>query len=315
MNERFTGTVEERIRSAFDNLSPNHRRLVEYLLESDSAAAFSTARQLAEALNMSESTVVRLAPELGYDGFPALQEAFQRRLLSRIEWKAPMRQGIDAVPKNPGLILQQVIENDLTALRNVMSTVPAETFERAVAAVLEARTVYILGLRTSAAHALYTTMRLRLVRPNTRLISSNVGDLPDQMLALEPGDLLIAVCYLRYCADTVRALQYARNCGVKTIVVTDDPISPPAKAADIVLVAHGLSSMLLHSLVAPLSLLNALVAAVAVLDRENASRSIVRSYEVIESFEVLLAPDAPSELQEEGGNRERPQSATLSFLQ
>lgn len=296
MNERLTGTVEERIRSVFDNLSPNHRRLVEYLLESDSEAAFSTARQLAEALNISESTVVRLAPELGYDGFPALQNAFQRRLLSRIEWKAPMRQGIDTIPKDPGLILQQVIENDLTALRNVMSTVPAETFERAVSAVLEARTVYILGLRTSAAHALYTTMRLRLVRPNTRLISSNVGDLPDQMLALEPGDLLIAVCYLRYCADTVRALQYARNCGIKTIVVTDDPISPPAKAADIVLVAHGLSSMLLHSLVAPLSLLNALVAAVAVLDREKAGRNIVRSYEVIEGFDVLLAPDAPSEL-------------------
>ncbi len=305
MSGQPAGTVEERIRAVFDRLSPNHRKLAEHLMASESAAAFSTARQLAEALGMSESTVVRLAPELGYDGFPALQSAFRRRLLSRIEWKAPMRQGIDAITRDPGLILRQVIENDVTSLRNVLSTVPAETFEQAVTAVLEARTVYILGLRTSAAHALYTSMRLRLVRPNTRLISSHVGDLPDQMLALEPGDLLIAVCYLRYCADTVRALHHARSCGVRTIVVTDDPISPPAKAADLALVAHGLSSMLLHSLVAPLSLLNALVAAVAVLDRENASRSIVRSYDIIEGFDILLAPETPSELQKRDDAQQR----------
>ena len=288
-------SLEERIRGVYGTLSPSHRRLVEYLLAHDSAA-FCTARQLADALGISESTVVRLAPELGYDGFPTLQAEFQQRLLSRIEWRPPLREAIESLPDDPGAIFRQVLENDIRSLESTLSSISREDFQRAVSAIMEARTVYFLGLRTSAGHALYATMRLRLVRYRTQLLSPSFGDLADQMLAMGPEDLLVAISYYRYAADTVRALQHARNRGVRTMVITDNPVSPPANAAEIVLVAHGLSSRLFHSLVAPLSLLNALVAAAAVLDKERSRERIISAYEAIGEFNVLLAPSAPSEL-------------------
>ncbi len=287
--------LEERIRAVFDRLSPSHRRLVEYLLESDGAAAFSTAKQIADALNISESTVVRLAPELGCEGFPALQAEFQRRLMSRIEWRPPLRQAIESLPQDPIAIMRQVLENDIQSIQSTLSIISNESFRRAVDAVLEARTVYLIGLRTSAGHALYSTMRLRLIRPKTQLLSPHFGDLADQMLSMEEGDLLIAISYHRYGADTVRALNFARNRGVRTIAITDNPVSPPAKAADIVLIAQGGSARLFDSLVAPMSVLNALIAAVAVLGKEDARGNIARSYEILEEFGVFMAPGKPAD--------------------
>ncbi len=287
--------LEERIRAVFDRLSPSHRRLVEYLLESDSAAAFSTARQIADALSISESTVVRIAPELGFEGFPALQAEFQRRLMSRIEWQPPLRQAIESLPEDPVAIMRQVLENDIRSIQSTLSSLSPESFQRAVDAVMEARTVYLMGLRTSAGHALYSTMRLRLIRPRTQLLSPHFGDLADQMLAVGEGDLLIAISYHRYAADTVRALRFARSQGAGTIAITDNPVSPPAKAAEIVLLAQGHSTRLFHSLVAPMSVLNALIAAVAVLGKENASGNIARSYEVLDEFDVFVTPGRPAD--------------------
>lgn len=292
-------SLEERIRAAYADLSPSHQRLVEYLLAQDSAA-ISTARQLADAVGVSESTVVRLAPELGYEGFPALQAEFQQRLLSRIEWRPPLRQAIESLPDDPGAILRQVLENDIRSLESTLASVGREDFQKAVRAIIEARTVYFLGLRTSAGHALYATMRLRLVRYETHLLSPSFGDLADQMLGMGPQDLLVAISYYRYGADTVRALRHARNRGVRTMVITDNPVSPPANAAEIVLVAHALSSRLFHSLVAPLSLLNALVAAAAVLDKAHSAERIKNAYKAVDEFGVLLAPGGPSELGDHG---------------
>lgn len=293
-------SLEERVRSTYDRLSPSHQRVVEYLLSQDSAA-FSTARQLAESLGLSESTVVRLAPELGYEGFPALQSEFQQRLLSRIGWRPPLQQAIESLPDDPDAIFRQVFANDIRSLESTLSSVSREGFERAVEAIVGARTVYFLGLRTSAGHALYATMRLRLVRHQTQLLSPHFGDLADQMLGMGHGDLLVAISFYRYAADTVRALRHARDLGVCTMVITDNPVSPPANAAEIVLVAHALPSNLFHSLVAPMSLLNALVAAAAVADKKRSTESVNRAYDVVDRFEVLLAPNSHFNLDDGAG--------------
>ena len=251
--------------------------------------------------------MVRLAPELGYEGFPALQAEFQQRLLSRIGWRPPLRQAIESLPDDPGAIFRQVLANDIRSLESTLSSISAEDFQRAVEAIAGASTVYFLGLRTSAGHALYATMRLRLVRHQTQLLSLHFGDLADQMLGMAPGDLLVAISYYRYGADTVRALRHARNHGIRTMVITDNPVSPPANAGDIVLVAHALPSNLFHSLVAPLSVLNALVAAAAVLDKTRSTESINRAYDVIDRFDVLLAPNSRFDL-DNGDGRSSPES-------
>jgi len=290
--------LEERIRSALDDLSPSHRRLATYLLQQDVAGVFSTARQLADTLGISEATVVRLAQALGFEGFPALQSELRRRLLSRAGWQPPMTQAIETLPSDASGVLRQVLENDIESIKSTLATTDPEAFERAVQAIRKARAVYFVGMRSLAPHALYGTMRLRLVHHRTVLLSSHFGDLADQMLALEVGDLLIALSYFRYAADTVRALQYARDRGIRTLLITDNPISPPAKSAEIVLVAHGPSLKLFHSLVAPLSLLNALIAAATVLDKGASTKNLARAYKAVELFETFLAPNSASELEE-----------------
>ncbi len=291
-------SLEEQIRSAFDDLSPSHRRLATYLLQEDVAGAFSTARQLADTLGISEATVVRLAPALGFEGFPALQSELRRRLLSRAGWQPPMTQAIETLPSDVPGVLRQVLENDIESIKSTLASTDPEAFERAVQAIRKARTVYFVGMRSLAPHALYGTMRMRLVHHRTQLLSAHFGDLADQMLALEVGDLLIALSYFRYAVDTLRALQYATDRGVRTLLITDNPVSPPAKSAEIVLVAHGPSRKLFHSLVAPLSLLNALIAAAAVLDRNVSTENLARAYKTVDLFETFLAPNAASELEE-----------------
>lgn len=282
--------LEDRIRAAFEGLSPGHRRIVDYLLSSESAAALSTAREIGEALGISESTVVRLAPELGFEGFPSLQAAFRRRLLSKIKWRPSLQEAIDTLPDSPVAVMRQVLENDIQAIQTTLSTVNPESFERAVSAIVGADTVYVLGLRSSAGHAMYAAHRLRLIHPKTRLLSPHFGDLPDQMLGLERGDLLLAISYPRYTTDTLRALRLARKRSATTLVVTDKPISPAAAAADILLVCPGPSTPLVDSIVAPMSLLNALISAVGVLGRDDARARIATAYTVIDDFEVVRAP-------------------------
>ncbi len=308
-------SLEQRIRSAFDELSPSHRRLAAFLLQEDVAGAFSTARQLADTLRMSEATVVRLAPALGFEGFPALQSELRCRLLSRAGWQPPMTQAIETLPGDAAGVYRQVLENDIESIKSTLASTDPEAFDRAVQAIRKARTIYFVGMRSLAPHALYGTMRLRLVHHRTVLLSSHFGDLADQMLALEAGDLLIALCYFRYAADTVRALQYARDRGIRTLLITDNPISPPAKSAEIVLVAHGLSLKLFHSLVAPLSLLNALIAAAAVLDKKISTENLARAYKTVDLFETFLAPQSTFELEESrvpGHRGRRPERARAS---
>jgi len=300
---------EARIRSALDDLSASHRRLAMYLLQEDVAAAFSTARQLAKALGISEATVVRLAPVLGYPGFPALQADLRNRLLSRAGWQPPMTQAIETLPSNPAGVFRQVLENDMESLKHTLSTIDPEAFERAVQAIRKARAVYFVGMRSMAPHALYGTMRLRLVHHRTWLLSSHFGDLADQMLAVEDSDALVALSYFRYAADTVRALQYATDHGLRTILITDNPVSPPAKSAEIVLVAHGASLKVFHSLVAPLSVLNALIAAATVLDKDVSTKNLAHAYRSVDLFETFLAPSSAPELDREslsGSHRLQP---------
>jgi DNA-binding MurR/RpiR family transcriptional regulator len=286
--------LEERIRTAHDRLSPSHRRLVEHLLAQESVAAFSTARQLADALGMSESTVVRLAPALGYAGFPALQAEFRRRLTSRVSWKPYMQHAIESLPGDAAGIIRQVIENDIECLKSTLVTLSAEAFSRAVEALREAHTIYFVGLRILAGHAVYGTMRMRLVRHRTQLLSPHFGDLADQMLAFSSDDALVALGYNPYNVDTMRALRFAKRHRVRTILITDNPLSPPAKAAELVLVADQRPSKVCHSLVSPLSVLNALVTAAAMSDRQAARRNIARAYDAVDEFGLLLEPHSLS---------------------
>jgi DNA-binding MurR/RpiR family transcriptional regulator len=287
--------LEERIRSAHDGLSPSHRRLIEYLLAQESAAAFSTARQLAHTLGISESTVVRLAPALGYAGFPALQAEFRRRLTSRVSWKPYIHQAIETLPGNTKGLLRQVIENDVRSLQSTLASLSTEVFERAVEVLRKAPTIYFIGLRILAGHATYGAMRMRLVHHRTHLLSSHSGDLVDQMLAFAAGDALVALSYNPYNVDTLRALRYARRREVRTILITDNPVCSPAKAAEMVLVADQRSLKHCHSLVAPLSVLNALITAAAMSDRDAARRNIAHAFKAVDEFGLFLEPYSLSE--------------------
>ena len=250
------------ILNASGSLSKGQRRISKYILDNYDKAAFMTAGKLGATVGVSESTVVRFAAELGYDGYPAMRKALQEMIknkltsVQRIEVAKSMTDGAD--------ILTSVLTSDIEKIRLTLDEMKKGDFYGAVDAIYSANHVYILGLRSSAALANFLGFYLNLLLPNVRVVNeSSANEVFEQMLRVSAGDVFIGISFPRYSRMTIRAMQFARDQGARVISITDTETSLIAQTADIKLYAKSDIVSFLDSLVAPLSLINALIVAVA----------------------------------------------------
>ena len=262
--------IERHIRTAFDSLSESQQRVAEFVLLRSSEAIYLSAARIAEITSVSHSTVVRMAQALGFDGFPEFQSALQERFLNRMSAVERLRYSTDELTQNKqgtsGVdeagLLQQIMMADATQIQHLAHTLSMSDFKQAVAALTTARRVFIIGLRGSTALAHSLWVGLRYIRPNNFLLHANSSDLPDQLVDLADGDLLVTMSYGRYMRDTLAAMVYARSRGIPVLTVTDSTLSPAARRASIVLVAPTRIGFYVAS-AAPYSLMGALLNAVA----------------------------------------------------
>lgn len=259
--------------------SKGQRAIAKYILNNYDKAAFMTAGKLGEIVGVSESTVVRFATELGYDGYPvmrkALQEMIRNRLTSvqRIEVARSMLDEKD--------IVKSVISSDMQNLQATLDNLDQASFNAAVDEIISAKRVYIVGMRTSTSLASFLGLYLNLLRDGVTVVRDTAAsETFEQLIRIGEGDLFIGISYPRYSSHTVEAMQFAKRMGAKAIAITDSSASPVNGIADICLYAKSDMVSFIDSLVAPLSLINAIIMEVAKKNRED----VLKTFESLENF-------------------------------
>lgn len=248
------------IEEASPRFSKGQRSIAKYILENYEKAAFMTASRLGEVVDVSESTVVRFAAELGYEGYPEMRRALQDMIrncltsVQRIQVAKELMESQD--------ILSLVLSSDIEEIRLTMEETNREDFNKAVDTIVKADNIYIFGLRSSSALANFMGFYYNLLFENVHVINgSSASEVFEQILRVSKGDVFIALSFPRYSRRTIKAMRYAHEMGASVIGITDAPTSPIAKLADIALFARSDMISFLDTLVAPLSLVNALIVA------------------------------------------------------
>ncbi len=270
--------------------SKGQRRIAAFITKNYDKAAFMTAGKLGAAAGVSESTVVRFAADLGYDGYPAMRRALQEMIKNRLT----SVQRIEVAKELIGgeNVLENVLNSDIDKLRHTLEEMDRESFEKAVDAIVGARAIYVIGLRSSSALAGFMGFYLNLLFPDVRLVNqSAVSEIYEQILHVSQGDVVVAISFPRYSRATIDAMRFARDKGATVVGITDSESSLIAKTADIRLYARSEMVSFLDSLVAPLSLINAIIVSAAEKSRSdlesnfNSLEKIWAEYEVYEKYD------------------------------
>ncbi|MGN1000155.1 MAG: MurR/RpiR family transcriptional regulator [Faecousia sp.] len=270
--------------------SKGQRLIAHYILESYDKAAFMTANKLGKTVGVSESTVVRFAVELGYDGYPSMQKALQEVVVTRLT--SVQRIGVASDRFENQDILSMVVHSDMEKLRQALDTVDRAEFQAAVDAILGAGRIFILGVRSAAPLASFLGYYLNYMFQNVHVVtSSGAGEMFERIVGIQPDDVVVAFSFPRYSASTVKGVQYCRSMGAKVIGLTDSRLSPLGAESDHVLVAKSNMVSLVDSLVAPFSITNALVVAVAARKERELAQTFDNLERIWEEYNVYEKQD------------------------
>ena len=268
-----TQEIIRRLNLSGKALSKGHRRIAAFIAEHSDKAAFMTAVLLGQNCGVSESTVVRFATAMGYEGYPELQSALQELVRQRLT--ASERFNIASEIKEND-VLRTVLKNDMRNIRLTTEDLSQKDFDRAVDLLLTARRIYVMGLRSAAPLAQFLGHYLRLIFDEVVMVQNAIGEVFDEVERIGAPDVLVGVSFPRYSTRTVECMRIARENGAKVVAVTDGAMSPLSDVADVCLYAHTDMASFVDSLAAPLSLLNALIVALSLRRREELSAHLKR---------------------------------------
>ncbi len=274
-----------KIQDSMSDMSKGQRAIGQYILDNYDKAAFMTAVKLGEATRVSESTVVRFAIAMGYEGYPELQDALQELIrnkltaVQRIEITNDRLRGAD--------VLQRVLHSDIDKIKTTLDSISRDDFDRAVDTVLHAKTIYIIGMRSSASLANFLTFYFRLMFADVRMVQTTSGsEVFEHLLRVGEGDAVIAISFPRYSKRIINAVNYAKSQRAKVIALTDGPASPLAPCADALLCAKSDMMSFVDSLVAPLSIINAMIVAIAKIKHAELESTFARLETIWDEYEV-----------------------------
>lgn len=256
-----------------------------YILEHYDEAAYMTASVLGKTVGVSESTVVRFASELGFDGYPQLQKAIQELVRSKLT--SVQRVEVTRARMTDDEVLDNVMSYDMHNIRQTLDELPKEVFDEAVSALVNARRVYVFGAGSCRALANFFAYYLKLLLPDICLIStSSETEILEEMIHINENDALLVLSFPRYSSKTVKAAHFAHSRNAKVIAITDGLLSPLAEMASCLLSAHSDMATIVDSLVAPMSIMNALLVAIS-LKRIDENRATLNELESLwEAYHV-----------------------------
>lgn len=258
MNKNLLVLMEERM----PEFSKGQKRIARYILDHYDKAAYMTASRLGSIVEVSESTVVRFAIEVGFDGYPEMQRALQELIRTRLT--AVQRVDVTNSLIGEDDVLDKVLGSDADKIRRTLDEIDRKSFDEAVDKIVSARSIYIIGVRSSSTLAGFLNFNFRMILDNVKFVQTTSGsEMFEQIMSIGPEDVLIAISFPRYSKRIINAVEYATGAGADVISITDSRQSPIAAGADQLLLARSDMVSFVDSLVAPLSIINAIIVAVA----------------------------------------------------
>lgn len=250
------------IEDKLPKFSKSQKIISKYILENYDKAAYMTASRLGSAVGVSESTVVRFALELGFEGYPEFQHSLQETV--RIKLTSFQRMDVTNSLIGDGDLLSKVLNSDIDKIKRTIEEIDREAFDKSVDTLVTAKNIYIVGLGSSAILASSLNHSLRMIFDSVRLIeASSADEIYAQIMNISPDDAVVAMSFPRYSKKLISAVNFAKDSGATVIALTDSVSSPIASFADNLLVARSDMASFADSLIAPLSVINALVVAVS----------------------------------------------------
>ena len=281
MNTDILAAIQNRM----GDFSKGQKLIANYILEFYDKAAFMTASRMGRTVGVSESTVVRFAAELGYDGYPAMQKALQEMILNKLTSVQRIEVANDRFGDQD--VLGTVLQQDIDKIRATMESVDRRVFDESVDAIIGARRIYILGVRSSATIAFFLHFYFNYMFDNVHMVNaSSPSEVFEQFARVERDDVVIAISYPRYSRSAVQATKFCKESGAKIVAITDSHRSPVAAYADYLLLAKMDMVSLVDSLVAPLSMVNALLVAIGRKREKELARTFSNLERIWDEYEV-----------------------------
>jgi len=281
-----------KIEKSMSEMSKGQKAIASFILKNYENAAYMTAARIGEDAGVSESTVVRFAMELGYEGYPHFQKVLQEELKVRLTSVQRMKASLKLTDKDD--ILGAVLLSDQEKIKRTYERIDRKSFSQAVDLILGADKIYILGVRSSAPLASFLGFYFNLIFDNIRLVhTTSVSEQFEQILNVKTGDVVIGISFPRYSKRTIKAMAYSRSTGATVIAITDKAGTPIADNADVCLLAPSDMMSFVDSLVAPLSVINALIAAIGYKRMDIVTKQLEKLERVWDEYDVYDKGDLP----------------------
>ena len=289
--------ILNRINKNYSKMSKGQKLLAAYITDNYDRAVFLTAAKMGDIVGVSESTVVRFAMSLGYKGYPEFQKALEELVHNKINATPRIDVSYEKIQQSD--ILEKVLQSDANKIKTTLEKIDASAFELAVDTILNAKNIYIIGIRSCAPLASFLSFYLNLMFDNVRLLHTNSSsEIFEQMLRINEEDVIIGISFPRYSMRTLKALEFANNRNAKVITITDNIHSPMNLYSSCNLIADSEMASVVDSLVAPLSVINALIVALCTKKQTEVAKILTAlediwdEYQVYENDEIDVIDDS-----------------------
>jgi len=289
--------LNSRINEKYGHMSKGQKLLANYIIDNYDKAVFLTAAKMGEIVGISESTVVRFATFLGYKGYPEFQKALEEMVRTKLNSMQRMEVTNGRIAQDG--VLQSVLAADAEKIKGTMETIDEEAFNTAVDTLLSAKRIYVVGIRSCAPLASFLAFYLNLMFDDVVLLSTNsASELFEQMIHINHDDAIIGISFPRYSMRTLKAMEFANNRQAKVITLTDSIHSPMNLYSSCNLIAESDMASIVDSLVAPLSVINALIVTLCMKKQSEVANTLELlenfwdEYQVYENDEIDMVDDS-----------------------
>lgn len=290
MSRKNVSEVLKRIEKNYQDFSKRQKLIADYILKNYDKAAFLTAAKLAAEVGVSESTVVRFAVEVGYDGYPGFQKALEELVRMQLSSVKRMESTYNRIAQSE--ILESVLQSDMDKIKATLAGIDQNAFEMAVDTILKARKVYVIGIRSCAPLAEFLKFHLNLICDNVIVVNANgSSEIFEQLIRINEEDAIIGISFPRYSMRTLKALEFASSRKAKVITLTDSVHSPINLYSSCNLIAKSEMVSIVDSLVAPLSVINALIVALCIRRKEDVIERLETLEQIWDEYQVYSSDE------------------------
>lgn len=280
-----TNDLTSRINECYGSLSKGQKILATYITDNYDKAVFLTAAKMGQVVGVSESTVVRFATHLGYKGYPEFQKALEEMVRNKLNSIQRMEVTYGRISQSH--ILETVLQSDQEKIKDTLEHIDEHAFELAVDTIIKAKHIYIVGIRSCAPLAAFMAFYFNLMFENVTLLqTNNSSELFEQMVRISKDDVIIGISFPRYSMRTLKAMEFANNRNAKVITLTDSVHSPMNLYSSCNLIARSDMASIVDSLVAPLSVINALIVALCMKKQGEVAKTLETLEDIWNEYQV-----------------------------